>query len=172
MIFVISIAILFLLVFILVSIKFIALILSRNNAEKMFYKLHKCLLMQYDLILQLLSESSKFMHNENAMISETVDLINKSKEFTLKKDGSDRIIAYANTVLHNIDDIIKKSETYIEDKQGFLNVLEKYNSENTKFVNVAEHYNTSAKHLRHYIDVFPTSLIARFINIKTMNSIY
>ena len=169
---IICISIIFLLICLWVGVKYLALITAKKNAYREFNKFCKELIIHYESILPALFASKKFMQNEKDTISETINFINKAKDFTIEKDGNERIIGYANAIFKNINDIIQKSDSYTNEKEAFYNALAKYNESKNNFDNEIKKYNHSAKTLKHYVDVFPSSLIARFLNIKTMDYIF
>ena len=117
-------------------------------AHNAFDKLHVQINKRYDLILDILNNTEN-----NPLVSETRDLIEKAKNFSAKKDGIDRIVRFANAIFENAEQISALPE------------------DNKDFNDAKNNYNQCTQKLRHYVDVFPTSLMARFANIKFLDSL-
>ena len=109
-----------------------------------FDLLHAQIIKRYDLILNALNNVA----NSN-LAEETRILIKKALEFSVQQEGRDRIIRFANAIFDNS----KKLSLTLE--------------EDNEFEFAKTQYNDFAKQLRHYIDVFPTSFMARVSLIIT-----
>ena len=99
------------------------------------------------------------------LVQSTKKLISTAQEFTIEKDGNERIIGYANSILDNV----QKFAVSILEKEPENEPLKKYNYLLAVFNKPKEDYNKSAQRLKHYVDTFPTSFYARLKNIKTMD---
>ena len=109
-----------------------------------FDLLHVQILKRYDLILNALKNTEN-----SALADETRNLIKKALEFNVKNDGRDRIIRFANAIFDNSKKLALQIDT------------------DSEFDFAKKQYNDFAKQLRHYIDVFPTSFMARVALIIT-----
>ena len=141
--------VLFLALIIWLSVKYFVLIGANRIALNAFNIIHAQINKRYGLILNRLDSCT----DNQELASDTKNLILKALEFSLVKDGTERIIRFANAIFDNIENL----SITIEDDSD-------YNSAKT-------HYNTSVKELRHYVDVFPTSLMARMLRIKFLDSL-
>ena len=131
------------------SVNYIILKGSNIIARDAFDKLHLQINKRYDLILNNLSNA-----DNSEFVSETRNLIEKAKNFSAQKDGIDRIIRFANAIFENAEQLsaLPENDSYFNDAKN--------------------NYNQCAQKLRHYVDVFPTSLMARFANIKFLDLLH
>lgn len=147
------------------GIKYIMLLVVKYEADKDFKNLFKALSNQYKAVNTLLPILFALSPESSSIIEDTKNLMSKAVDFSIEKDGNERIIAYANSILENADIVLNSiSETNTENADikeyvKILNGFEKYKNK----------YNKSAKRLRHYADVFPTSFFARLKRITTMD---
>lgn len=148
----------------LYGIKYALLISIKYNADKDFNILFNNLNKHYDIINTLFSNLPYISQECSELTENTKNLIFQAYNFSIQKDGNERIIAYANSILENTNKIIEATEG----KETNIDI-QKYNNELSKFNVIKENYNHSARNLRHYADVFPTSLFARLKKIKTMD---
>lgn len=139
--------ILFLLLVFWLCFNYLVLTGTHRMTCKAFIELYKQINKRYEVILALLNETS----GNPDKVSETKNFIEKALDFNFKTDGADRIVRFANAIFDNT----KLLSLQIE--------------EDVHFTSAKNHYNHCAERLRHYVDVFPTSLMARFLNIKLMD---
>ena len=135
------------------GIKYIVLLSVKHDADKNFEKLCNALPKFYGALNEMFSNSGC----ENSIpFQDTQKLISKALDFSAEKDGNERIIAYANSIM--------KNALILADM-----VSEKDNKLFADYEKLKNQYNKSAQKLRHYADVFPTSFYARLKKIKTMD---
>ena len=147
------------------GIKYLILLTVKHNADRAFEKLCSKLKKQYELIDTLFSQFSVMSVEERSFTENIKNLISQAAEFSIEKDGNERIIGYANSILENVEIFVDG----IVQKDAENQNVQKYNSKMLDFNKTKDSYNKSAKILRHYVDVFPTSLMARLKEIKTMD---
>ena len=145
----IIVGILFLFLIIWLCVSYLLLAGTHRMTCNAFLDLHKQINKRYEVILALLNETSGNLDK----VSETKNFIEKALDFNFKTDGADRIVRFANAIFDNT----KLLSLQIE--------------EDVHFTSAKNHYNHCTEKLMHYIDVFPTSLMARFLNIKLMDSL-
>jgi len=148
-------------------VNYMMLILTKRSTDKLFHIVLSELKKLYEYILQILSENTLFEQEQNQIVEETKNLINTASVFSVSKDGNERIVGYANSILKNIQNLldgIKEKEAFLTDA-NIQNFVEKQK----EFNKIKQHYNESAKNLKHFADVFPTSLMARLKCIRTMD---
>ena len=135
------------------GIKYIMLLSVKHNADKNFEKLCSVLPKLYGDLTKMFSNSGC----ENSIpFQDTQKLISQALNFSPEKDGNERIIAYANSIM--------KNALILADM-----ISEKDNKLFADYEKIKNKYNKSAEKLRHYADVFPTSFYARLKKIKTMD---
>ena len=162
------IAIIILLLALWLSINYALLKGEHYSAEKAFEHIYKIIKAQYGEVQEFL-DLVKTNSAQKELIDETLGYITKALGFSIEKDGNERIIGYANAISENT----KKIKTEIASKENLdeniKNVLGKYESALNNFNKEKDAYNLTAKRLRHYLDVFPTSFMARLQRITTID---
>jgi len=147
------------------GIKYTTLLFAKRNADKEFQNIDTELKKYYEVVKELFSHFSGLSVEDEKLAEDTQKLIAAASDFSIEKDGNERIIGYANSILENtknfVDSITAADAENMNVKQ-YKTYLQKFNREK-------EYYNKSAQYLRHYVDVFPTSLMARLKLIKTMD---
>ena len=162
------IAVLILFVCLLYGIKYILLLLAKYKADKAFDDVFAFLPKLYDSVNDLFSTLYALSAENVILVENTRKLISQAKNFSIKKDGNERIIAYANSIAENVQTI---TDSVSQDNVANINI-QKYGKTLEEFNKVKKYYNGSAQKLRHYVDVFPTSFFARLKKIKTMDYLY
>lgn len=138
---------------------YVLLIITKRNVDKEFNQLFEKLKEYYALIRVYLEKNQNYIQ-EQALIEQTNKYIEKAVDFSIEKDGNERIIAYANSIINNLQLIQNSTNTpdNFTENSDFLKFQDKFDK-------AKKSYNASAIKLRHYADVFPTSLLARFKKI-------
>ena len=150
--------IIILLVCLWIAWNYVLLIIAKHNVDKEFSKLFE-MLKEYYALIRIYLEKNQNRIQEQTLIEQTNQYIEKAANFSIEKDGNERIIAYANSIINNLQ-LIQGSMNTSDDEPN--NNMLKFQD---RFNKVKESYNESAKKLRHYADVFPTSLLARLKKI-------
>lgn len=148
-----------LLVSLWIAWNYVLLIIAKHNVDKEFSKLFEMLKEYYALIRIYLGKNQNCIQ-EQTLVEQTNQYIEKAANFSIEKDGNERIIAYANSIINNLQLIQDSMNT--SDDEPSNNDMHKFQD---RFNKVKESYNESAKKLRHYADVFPTSILARLKKI-------
>ena len=148
-----------------IGVKYLLLLHAKSNADKAMFEVCNKLIQQYDAILSLFSQFHVLSLENRTLVQNTKKLIAKAQDFTPENDRNEMIIAYANSILENV----KKFTDSIIEKEPENEYIKKYNYMLAVYTKSRDDYNASARKLRHYVDVFPTSLFARFERISMMD---
>ncbi len=147
-------------------INYTMLMFTKHSADKIFELTFIEINKQYEYISQILLTNNLFEQEQCPLSDETKSLINTASSFSVEKDGNERIIGYANAINKNMQTLIQSiKEEFYSTNKDIINYLEKQK----EFEKIKKHYNETAKSLKHFVDVFPTSLMARLKNIRTMD---
>lgn len=147
------------------GIKYLLLIQAKQNSDKAFAGVYNKLQPQYDAIINLFSQFPVLSLENRTLVQNTKKLILTAQDFTIEKDGNERIIGYANSILNNV----QRFAVSVLEKEPDNESIKKYNYLLAVFNKPKEDYNKSAQRLKHYVDTFPTSFYARLKDIKTMD---
>jgi len=160
------IAIIILSVLLWLGINYLMLSICKYRADKMFFTLDKYLKEEYKVIYDVLTQLNLLTLDKQKLLDDTKRFLSQALDFSIEKDGNERIIGYANAILENIK-IISNLSNEIADNPS-LNKLKNMQKKSEQLIN---DYNNSAQKLKHYVDVFPSSLMARLKRISTMDYI-
>ena len=147
------------------GIKYLLLIQAKQHSDKAFAGVYNKLQPQYDAIINLFSQFPVLSLENRTLVQNTKKLILTAQDFTIEKDGNERIIGYANSILNNV----QRFAVSVLEKEPDNESIKKYNYLLAVFNKPKEDYNKSAQRLKHYVDTFPTSFYARLKDIKTMD---
>ena len=147
------------------GIKYLLLIQAKQTSDKAFAGVYNKLQPQYDAIINLFSQFPVLSLENRTLVQNTKKLILTAQDFTIEKDGNERIIGYANSILNNV----QRFAVSVLEKEPDNESIKKYNYLLAVFNKPKEDYNKSAQRLKHYVDTFPTSFYARLKDIKTMD---
>lgn len=161
------ITVIILLICLWVGLNYIMLIISKYNADKNFNILFEHLKLQYETINNILSQFSLLPQDKQKLLDETKKYISQATNFSIETDGNERIIAFANAICKNIEILINVFEEYNTNNPN----IDKYLGMQKEFNRIKDSYNKTAEKLKHYVDVFPSSLMARMKKITTMDYI-
>ena len=142
------------------GIKYLLLLAVKQNADNAFEQLYKALPKFYGAVEKLISEIRTLAPENTSLVTDTQNLISQALNFSIEKDGNERIIAYANVIAENVKKLAETTENINKDR---------YNLLFSDFAKVKNKYNAAAKKLRRYADVFPTSFYARLKKITIMD---
>lgn len=159
--------IILLLLFFWLCWKYTLLIIVKHNADECFDRFFQILKEHIEFIHKFLCEYSISSNINYDKINETQQLILKLSNFSIEKDSNERIIGYANAIQNNLEELL----TVYKDIENNSLTYAKYLESEKMFEREKNKYNSTIKTLRHYIDVFPTSFIARLKGFKTFDYI-
>ena len=146
---------------------YIMLIVAKCRTDKSFDVL-------FGGLKKHISNTKEFLYSLNnsenidvKLVNETIGFISKLTDFSVEKDGNERIAGYANAITINLEKIFAS----LEENSCSCDLYQKYKASEQSFNKIKTDYNSKALKLKHYVDVFPSSLIARFKKINTMDNI-
>ena len=125
---------------------------------------------QYNNVREFLN-SVKESSAQRDLIDEVLGNITKAMEMSEEKDGNERIIGYANYIFAKADDIKQEIKSAENQGEDIISALQNYEASQDKFKTKKDNYNESIKRLKRYVDVFPTSFVARLKYITTKDFI-
>ena len=143
--------------------------IAKNDADKAFECFTKDLNDYYAKLGEILNSCKPFINCEQYNVELIKANIEKALQFSILKDGNGKIIGYANAISFAVQDIISSLEKLENKDQQLDTAIQNYSDLKKQYDLQKEHYNKIAARLRHYVDVFPTSLMARLKKITAMD---
>lgn len=147
------------------GVKYILLLKAKRDADKSLTDIYYKLQQQYEAIISLFSQFHILSLENRNLLQNTKKLISLARDFSIEKDGNERIIGYANSILENVQ-IITDS---VLEKEPENDYIMRFRYLQAVFNRAKDEYNVSAQKLKHYVDTFPASFFARLKNIRTMD---
>ena len=146
---------------------YIMLIVAKYRADKSFDAFFSALKKHISNTKEFLNSLNNSENIDAKLVNETIGFISKLTDFSVEKDGNERIAGYANAITINLEKILIP----LEENSYQSDLYQKFRTSEQSFKKIKTDYNSKALKLKHYVDVFPSSLIARFKKIRTMDNI-
>ena len=151
----------------------LSLIYRKNHTVKLFKAMEKLLKLQYGVLLKILDIVKKNIQEDNSIIEETINYIDLTEKIPSDELNIDRKLGINALINKNFQYIMKRAEIYpnIQSSNDFISSVQKLKEFEGCLVSSAEKYNCSVYKLKHMVEVFPTSFMARLINIKAIDAL-
>ena len=152
------------LIVIVVVMMYNSLIYRKNQVEYMEGAIDTYLKQRYDLIPNLVESVKEYMKHEKSVLQEITKL--RSKAMSAK--NLDEKIDIENRLSSLLDKIIVNVENYPELKanESFLHLQETLKSIENNIAAARRAYNQSVTDFNNAIEMFPTNIMASFMNLK------
>lgn len=150
-----------------------SLIRKRNKAQEAFYSIDVQLKKRYDLIPNILTIAQKYMEHEREVLEEVTKLRTQVIGLSSSFENIDRRIALDGEIVKKMGQIMVTLENYPQLKadKTMLVAMQTYNEVEEHIAAARRFYNSAANELKNVVEVFPSSLMARMLNIKTVDFI-
>ena len=150
---------------------YVSLIKKRNKALEAFSSIDVQLKKRYDLIPNILTIAQKFMEHERGLMEEVTKLRTKVAELPANFENIDRKIALDGEIAKKMGQIIVAVENYpqLKSDETMKTSMLTYNEVEEHISAARRFYNSAANELKNAVEIFPSSLFARMMNIKTLD---
>lgn len=150
-----------------------SLIRKRNKAQEAFYSIDVQLKKRYDLIPNILTIAQKYMEHEREVLEEVTKLRTQVIGLSSSFENIDRKIALDGEIVKKMGQIMVTLENYPQLKadKTMLVAMQTYNEVEEHIAAARRFYNSAANELKNVVEIFPSSLMARMLNIKTVDFI-
>ena len=148
-----------------------SLIKKRNKAMEAFSSIDVQLKKRYDLIPNILTIAQKFMEHERGLMEEVTKLRTQVMGLPSNFENIDRKIALDGEIANKMGQIMVAVENYpqLKSDQTMVTAIQTYNEVEEHISAARRFYNSAAKELKNAVEIFPSSLIARMINVKAVD---
>lgn len=150
---------------------YISLIKKRNKAIEAFSSIDVQLKKRYDLIPNILTIAQKFMEHERGLMEEVTKLRTQVMGLPDNFENIDRKIALDGEIANKMGQIMVAVENYpqLKSDQTMVTAMQTYNEVEEHISAARRFYNSAANELKNAVEIFPSSLIARMINVKAVD---
>lgn len=150
---------------------YVSVIKKRNKADEAFSAIDVQLKKRYDLIPNILTIAQKYMEHERGILEEVTKLRTQVMGLSSNFENIDRKIALDGEISKKMGQIMVAVENYPQLKadQTMITAMQTYNEVEEHIAAARRFYNSAANDLKNAIEIFPSSLVARMLNIKAVD---
>ena len=150
---------------------YVSLIQKRNKTQEAFSSIDVQLKKRYDLIPNLLTIAQKYMDHERSLIEEVTKLRTDVMKLSSSFENIDRKIALDTQIAQKMGQFMVAVENYPQLKadQPMITAMQTYNEVEEHIAAARRFYNSAANELKNAVEIFPSSFIARLMNIKAVD---
>ena len=150
---------------------YISLIQKRNKTQEAFSSIDVQLKKRYDLIPNLLTIAQKYMDHERGLIEEVTKLRTDVMKLSSSFENIDRKIALDAQIAQKMKQFMVAVENYPQLKadQPMITAMQTYNEVEEHIAAARRFYNSAANELKNAVEIFPSSFVARLMNIKAVD---
>lgn len=148
-----------------------SLIRKRNKTQEAFSAIDVQLKKRYDLIPNILTIAQKYMDHERGLMEEVTKLRTQVMGIPGNFENIDRKIALDSQIAQKMGQIMVAVENYPQVKadQTMITAMQTYNEVEEHIAAARRFYNSAANELKNAVEIFPSSFIARMINVKAVD---
>lgn len=158
-------------VFVLFSLygMYVQLIKKRNNAKEAMAGIDVQLRKRYDLIPNILATAAKFMEHEKGLMTEITQLRTQAASLRSDVDTIGKKIELDNAITSKLGQLFVSVENYpqLKSDQTMLQTMQTYSEVEEHIAAARRFYNSAVKDLNNSVEIFPSSLVAAIIGIKS-----
>ena len=150
---------------------YVSLIQKRNKTQEAFSSIDVQLKKRYDLIPNLLTIAQKYMDHERSLIEEGTKLRTDVMKLSSSFENIDRKIALDAQIAQKMGEFMVAVENYPQLKadQPMITAMQTYNEVEEHIAAARRFYNSAANELKNAVEIFPSSFVARLMNIKAVD---
>ena len=150
---------------------YVSLIQKRNKTQEAFSSIDVQLKKRYDLIPNLLTIAQKYMDHERSLIEEVTKLRTDVMKLSNSFENIDRKIELDAQIAQKMGQFMVAVENYPQLKadQPMITAMQTYNEVEEHIAAARRFYNSAANELKNAVEIFPSSFVARLMNIKAVD---
>ncbi len=148
---------------------YVGLVKKKNNVKEAFSSVDVQLKQRYDLIPNILFIANKFMEHERELLTNITALRAQAAKLPDGVDNAQQKIDLDNKISSMMGQLLVAVENYPQLKadQPMMQAMQTYNECEAHIAAARRFYNSAVKELNNAVEIFPSSLVASFIGIKS-----
>lgn len=156
-------------ILVLIWIVYAGLIKKRNNVKEAFASIDVQLKKRYDLIPNILFIANKFMEHERELLTGITELRAQAAKLPAELSNAQQKIDLDNKISGMMGKLLVSVENYpqLKSDQTMMQAMQTYSEQEEHIAAARRFYNSAVKELNNAVEIFPSSLIAAMINIKS-----
>lgn len=150
---------------------YVSLIQKRNKVAEAFSSIDVQLKKRYDLIPNILTIAQKYMEHERGILEEITRLRSQAVQINDGIDNIDKKIALDTEISKKMSQIMVAVENYpqLKAEQPMMTAMQTYNEIEEHIAAARRFFNSATLELKNAVEIFPSSFIARMINVKAVD---
>ena len=147
------------------------LIQKKNKVMEAFSSISVQLKKRYDLIPNILTLAGKFMEHERGLMEKVTELRTQAMALPNDMNSIGKKLELDNQIKNAMGQIMVAVENYpqLKSDQTMMTAMQTYNEVEEHIAAARRFYNSAANELKNAVEIFPSSLIARMINVKAVD---
>ncbi len=148
---------------------YVKIIQKRNNAREAMSGIDVQLRKRYDLIPNILATAEKFMEHEKGLMSEITQLRTQAASIRSDADTIGKKIELDNAITSKMSQLMVNVENYpqLKSDQTMIQTMQTYSEVEEHIAAARRFYNSAVKDLNNSVEIFPSSLVAAMIGVKS-----
>ena len=148
---------------------YVGLIQKRNKVKEAMSGIDVQLKKRYDLIPNILTIANKFMEHERGLFEEITALRTKAVALRSDADTINEKIQLDNQIASKMGQLMVNVENYpqLKSDQTMMTAMQTYSETEEHIAASRRFYNSAVNDLNNAAEIFPGSLVARMIGIKS-----
>ena len=146
------------------------LIKTRNKVQESMADVDVQLKKRYDLIPNMLHMAAKFMEHEKSLMTELADLRTRAMQNTFAAAPKEKM-ELENLLNQKLHEFKISVENYpdLKSNQTMMTAMQSMNEVEEHIAAARRFYNSNVNELKNQIEIFPSSVVARILNITYEN---
>lgn len=148
---------------------YVSLIQKKNKVKESMGGIDVQLKKRYDLIPNILTIANKFMEHERGLISDITALRTKAAGLKSDTDTISQKIKLDNEIATKMGQLMVNVENYpqLKSDQTMIQAMQTYSEVEEHIAAARRFYNSAVNELNNAVEIFPSSVIAASLGIKT-----
>ncbi|MBR1600117.1 MAG: LemA family protein [Alphaproteobacteria bacterium] len=146
------------------------LIKTRNKVQESMSDVDVQLKKRYDLIPNMLHMASKFMEHEKSLMTELAELRSRAMQNTFATSPKEKM-ELENLLNQKLQEFKISLENYpdLKSNQTMMTAMQSMNEVEEHISAARRFYNSNVNELKNQIEIFPSNVVARMLNITYEN---
>lgn len=149
---------------------YVRLIKTRNKVHESISDIDVQLKKRYDLIPNLLNMAAKFMEHEKKLMSELAEIRTRAMQNSFAANPKTKM-EIENLLNQKLGEFRVSLENYpdLKSNQTMITAMQSMNEVEEHIAAARRFYNANVNDLKNAVEIFPSSLVANFLNITYEN---
>jgi LemA protein len=141
---------------------------KKNKVQEAFASIDVQLKKRYDLLPNILTIAQKFMEHERSLFEDITNLRTQALNLSSDYSNIDEKIKLDKEISNKMGQILVSVENYpqLKSDQTMVTAMQTYNETEEHIAAARRFFNSAALDLKNAVEIFPSSLIAKILNIK------